>query len=1106
MQERCVGDVVICKALWRFLQPDGYSQQAIELEHRVATICDEITTTGVPFDIVAAERLREQWTTRRSILETQLTQQFPGVKLSSRPQIGALLEARGWVPERRTEKTQQPKIDDELLETIPALYPEFAGLGEHFTLGRRLAQLAHGNKAWCKAVAADGRIHGGILHIGTPHSRAKHLEPNLAQVPNPKKGTPFGAECRGLFQARDDWVFVTADQAGLQDRGFAHYLSGFDAGAYAKTFVNGTGSDTHWQSSTALDLVPADTARNKDSKVHTAIREGAKRFRYAFLFGAGGARAGHIICDIARAVHQIDVNNDLQQRFFGGLAHPNEAALKRVGKQALNKFEAATPGLRRLRERLQVHARKHGWLPGLDGRRVPVRALHSALNFIVTSSEAIICKRWLVRVHEELCTKFRYGWDGDVTIVLWVHDEIACCCRPEIAAQVGEIMVRHAKEPAEFYNFKVPLDADYKIGRSWAGEPADTPRTITAADIDEINKGLKREGIKPIPSIDYDDDADLTRHSPTDHSEITHPESSYAVEFEVPATRDKELPPPPPQVDDPPARSNGHAGNGFDNYAAGEEKPRGNIKAHFVYCTADGQPYLRVTKTTTKKFWQSHWEEGCWKDGAPKGPKILYRLPDFIAAPAAEPVWICEGEKDTDSVAALGLIATTNPGGAGKWRPELTQHFQGKERVYIAEDNDDPGRAHTRKIVAALQGVVPNITVISFLELPVGGDVSDWLENHSKEELIARAQATPPYKPPRLSGARASSYEMEALDWLWPDRFALGKVGLIVGLPDEGKGQLLCYMMAKITRAAAWPCEEGWAPQGNVILLTAEDDIKDTVVPRLVAAGADLDRVEIIGMVRDGTKDRMFDIASDLELLREKIVEVGDVRLVEIDPITAYLGVGKIDSFRNTDVRAVLAPLVELAAELNVAVIAVMHFNKKTDVTNVLLRISDSLAFAAVARHVYGVIDDPENERKLLVRAKNNVAAKGKNQTLTFRFDAREVGTDRKTGKAIVAPFIVFEDDYVDVTAMEAMAAAVNNGVPAARDTAKKFLFDLLVNGPMLKTEIVDVAEANGIKERTLWRVKKELGVVAERQDPHDPKSKWTWRLPDNFSIQGASS
>jgi DNA polymerase family A len=156
--------------------------------------------------------------------------------------------------------------------------------------------------------------------------------------------------------------------------------------------------------------------------------------------------------------------------------------LKQIGKQALDRFITGTPGLRQLRGSLQSHARTHAWLPGLDGRRVPVRALHSALNFIVTSSEAIICKRWLINVHDELCTRFRYGWNGDVVIVLWVHDELACCCRPEIAEQVGEIMVRHPREPAEFYHFKTPLDAEYKIGRSWAGEPVNGAATEIITD------------------------------------------------------------------------------------------------------------------------------------------------------------------------------------------------------------------------------------------------------------------------------------------------------------------------------------------------------------------------------------------------------------------------------------------------------------------------------------------------------------------------------------------------------------------------------------------------------------------------------------------------
>jgi DNA polymerase I-like protein with 3'-5' exonuclease and polymerase domains len=243
MMERCVGDTLICKRVWQLLQPDGYSQYALELEHRVAPICNEIAATGIYFDCDAAKMLEQQWTTRRAELEAQLLKQFPGTNLNSRQQIGALLEAKGWVPEARTEKTKQPKIDDETLETIADQFQEFVGLSEHYVLGRRLGQLVNGKKAWMKSVAADGRIHGGLIHVGTPHGRAKHVEPNLAQVPNPKRGKPLATECRSLFKAKDGWVLVACDQAGLQDRGFAHYLAEHDGGAYAKDFL--AGFDTH---------------------------------------------------------------------------------------------------------------------------------------------------------------------------------------------------------------------------------------------------------------------------------------------------------------------------------------------------------------------------------------------------------------------------------------------------------------------------------------------------------------------------------------------------------------------------------------------------------------------------------------------------------------------------------------------------------------------------------------------------------------------------------------------------------------------------------------------------------------------------------------------
>ena len=244
--------------------------------------------------------------------------------------------------------------------------------------------------------------------------------------------------------------------------------------------------------------------------------------------------------------------------------------------------------------------------------------------------------------------------------------------------------------------------------------------------------------------------------------------------------------------------------------------------------------------------------------------------------------------------------------------------------------------------------------------------------------------------PSILKSSRASTFEMSAIQWLWENRFALGKLGILAGLPDEGKGQVLCDMAARITRGMDWPCGEGTAPEGNVVLLTAEDDPKDTVVPRLMAAGADLERIEIVQMVHEAGKDRMFSLVNDLDLLRQKILDVGNVKMIQIDPISAYLGVKKMDSFRTTDVRAVLGPVTELASELMVSIIGIMHFNKKTDITDALLRISDSLAFGATARHVFAVVDDAENKRKLFVKGKNNLAPRDI-KTLAYYFGTREV-------------------------------------------------------------------------------------------------------------------
>ena len=542
------------------------------------------------------------------------------------------------------------------------------------------------------------------------------------------------------------------------------------------------------------------------------------------------------------------------------------------------------------------------------------------------------------------------------------------------------------------------------------------------------------------------------------------------------------------------------------HYPKGERRTGGRI-ATYLYRDHLGSPHTRVEKwrsstATRAQYPQFFWSGSRWVSQKPKGwVRIPFQLPEMLAALAKDPstdVFLPEGEKDATTIAALGLIATTNSEGAtplkaklGKWAPELNKWFSGVRRLFILADNDEVGRAFAQEKARALEAIVPDIRIVLFPDVPDGEDVSHWLNElgHSKADLLARCEAAERWQDSgTLESTRADQVVMRAIHWLWGKRFALGKIGIIAGLPDEGKGQILCYIAARGTRGLEWPNGEGICPQGNVIILSAEENPGDSLAPRLEAAGADLSRIHFISMVRDRDVKtgqeyrRMFSLISDLEKLRRKIIEVGDVVVILIDPISAYLGIGQVDSYRDTDVRAVLGPLKELAEEIKTAVITVMHFNKKVDITNALLRVSNSMAFVGLPRHAYGVIADAENARKLFVRAKNNDAAESDNQTLAFHFDVKEVGVDPDTDEPIRAPFIVWEPGYVDVTATEAMQAASEHKSPGERDKAKNLLLALLADGAeVLVDDIKDNAEGHGISWRTMRRAGEDLKVITGR-------------------------
>lgn len=218
-----------------------------------------------------------------------------------------------------------------------------------------------------------------------------------------------------------------------------------------------------------MGLVPSETKRDKENQLHTIVREdGSKRVIYSYIYGAGDEKVGTIIyeCLLNASKNGGDDGVLLYSKFFP--KGVSTSSLKRVGRGIRDSFANRIAGFNKLKSLISKQVGNKGRIKGLDGRLTPIRSDHSALNFMIQSAGAIICKRWLADAYDECCARFKEGWDGDFCFVLWVHDEIQVCCRKEIADQIGEILVRCARKAGEDYGFRVPLDSKYSIGSSWA--------------------------------------------------------------------------------------------------------------------------------------------------------------------------------------------------------------------------------------------------------------------------------------------------------------------------------------------------------------------------------------------------------------------------------------------------------------------------------------------------------------------------------------------------------------------------------------------------------------------------------------------------------------
>jgi DNA polymerase I-like protein with 3'-5' exonuclease and polymerase domains len=426
MQEYCIRDVdVLEKVYHRLLEEQkhyGFSEQSIELEHKVAIIVSKQERNGFGFDLPSAMVLLAGLKDKMGTIEASLQSIFPpivterisektGKRLKddvevfnpgSRQQIAKRLQEKGWNPKKFTEKGQVI-VDETTLAGVDI--PEAKAIAEYLLIQKRVAQI----ESWIEHTTEDQRIHGKIITNGAVTGRMTHHSPNMAQVPS--VGSEYGAECRSLFTVPKGYKLVGADASGLELRMLAHYMKDQD---YVSEVVSG---DVHTKNQKAAGL---------------ETRAQAKTFIYALLYGAGPAKIGTIT---------------------GGGA--------KEGQKLIDSFLRNTPSLKTLRDKVEKLASR-GYLPGLDGRILFIRSAHAALNTLLQGAGAIVMKQALVLLDDSIRQERL-----DAKFVANVHDEWQMEVSEIHAQRVGELAVDSIKKAGIMLNLRCPLDGEYKIGNNW---------------------------------------------------------------------------------------------------------------------------------------------------------------------------------------------------------------------------------------------------------------------------------------------------------------------------------------------------------------------------------------------------------------------------------------------------------------------------------------------------------------------------------------------------------------------------------------------------------------------------------------------------------------
>jgi len=324
----------------------------------------------------------------------------------------------------------------------------------------------------------------------------------------------------------------------------------------------------------------------------------------------------------------------------------------------------------------------------------------------------------------------------------------------------------------------------------------------------------------------------------------------------------------------------------------------------------------------------------------------------------------------------------------------------------------------------------------------------------------------------------------QSITWLWDGWLPAGKLTILAGTAGTGKTTLALGLGAVLTSGGVWPDQKRCKERGNVLIWSSEDNPDDTLVPRLIASGADMSRCHFIEGITQNGESMAFDPSQDISELHKAIERIGGVSLLIIDPIVSAVAG---DMHRANDVRRSLQAVVDFAEVHKCAVIGITHFAKGGNGKAPQDRVIGSQAFGALARMVLVAAKEEEGERRVLARAKSNIAPDTGGVAYGLNLTTIDGG--------IEATHVVWEG-IIEGTAREILGEVEHdeNEDGSEKSDAEQFLRDLLEKGALPTKQVQADANGAGYSWPTIRRAKKSLGVEATR-DGFGKNGVWLWKL-----------